>query len=148
MKSGAILITEKRDKHLSMGFNYDHDTEHTPMQFINSAKAYMYADIYSWPFDKESFKTGTQIENLINAGAMIATAIDRLQRYEVDKVYVLKTNNQSGTFKVIKVQMLNSGTVLVNFVGLSGDLRPEKQKFMLGSLFDIGSTPNEKTAQF
>lgn len=142
MKTGAKLISDKRDKHTTKyGYNYNHDTKHTPMQFVNAARAYMYTESNQWPFDKQSFKTGTKIEDLVNAGSMIAAAIDLLQRYQVDKVYEVKSQNQQGTFKVIKIEMLRSGTVLIHFIGLSGDLRVEKQKFMLGSIFDENSNP-------
>jgi hypothetical protein len=78
--TGAELILNKRGKHLSKyGYNADHDNGHTPMQFINAAKAYMYRDPYSWPFDKESFKLDDDTENLANAGSMLAAAIDLIK---------------------------------------------------------------------
>lgn len=84
-KTGAGRITEKREKQITKhGYDSAHDKGHTPMQFINAAKAYMYRDIYSWPFDKKSFKLSDDIENLTNAGAMIAAAIDLIQNCNED----------------------------------------------------------------
>lgn len=140
MKTGADLIKQKRESHTKKGFNYDHDTEHSPMQFMNAAKAYMYCDSYSWPF-ADGFKYGNTIENLVNAGSMIIAAIDRLQRYEVGKIYKVSLRNQSGTFKVLKVKMRKNGDVFVSFTGLSGDLFSDKQTFMLGSQFDAECEP-------
>ncbi|HEY4326122.1 MAG TPA: hypothetical protein VGN20_19185 [Mucilaginibacter sp.] len=79
MKTGIELITIKRESHPAKGFDSEHDKQHTPMDFINAAKAYMYGERYSWPFDRQSFKLGSREENLANAGSMIAAAIDRLQ---------------------------------------------------------------------
>lgn len=142
MKNGATLITEKRERHTKKGYNYDHDTEHTYMDFINAAKAYMYCDPYSWPFDRQSFVTRGTIDDLVNAGAMIATAIDRLQRYEVGKIYKVDCEYQVGTFKVLKVKMSKrTGGVWITFTGLSGDLAEDKQTFIIGSHFDECVTP-------
>lgn len=78
--SGAELILEKRLNHTTKhNYSEDHDRKHSPMEFINAAKAYMYSHIYSWPWDRESFKLDNQIENLVNAGSMLAAAIDVLK---------------------------------------------------------------------
>ncbi len=142
MKSGALLITEKRTKQLEkLGYTHEHDTEHTYMQLVNAARAYMYRDSNQWPFDKESFKLGSNVDNFINAGACLAAAIDILQRYVVGNIYHVKTTGQEGDFKVTKIQYLKSGTTLIHFVGISGNLSPEPQKFMLSSIFDLNSNP-------
>jgi hypothetical protein len=140
MKSAIELVKAKRESHTKKGFNYDHDTQHTSMQFINAAKAYMYGDSYSWPFS-DGFKCGDSIEDLVNAGSMIIAAIDRLQRYEVGKIYKVNCNHQKGTFKVLKVKMRKHGDVFVSFTGLSGDLFSDTQTFMLGSIFDNCTEP-------
>lgn len=78
--TGAELILAKRLKHPTKhGYSADHDRKHSPIEFINAAKAYMYNDIHSWPWEGGSFKLDTQIENLVNAGSMIAAAIDLLK---------------------------------------------------------------------
>lgn len=142
MKNGSLLITEKRIKQLEkLGYTHEHDTEHTYVQLVNAARAYMYRESNHWPFYIESFKLGTPVENLINAGACLSAAIDILQRYKVGAIYHVKTTGQEGDFKVTKIQYLKSGTTLIHFVGLNGDLRPEPQKFMLGSIFDLNSNP-------
>lgn len=142
MEKGHHLIGFKREKHESKGFGYNHDTEHTYMDFVNAAKAYMYKDPYSWPFDKESLNLTDTVEDLVNAGSMIAAAIDRLQRYEIGNVYEVKIpNGQSGKFQVTHINILKSGTVLISFIGISGELKPDKQQFMLSSQFDKYSGP-------
>jgi len=140
MKTGALLISEKRESHTKKGYDYNHDSGHTPEQFINAATVYMGLSPYAWPFDKASLKLSNKIENLSNAGSMIAAAIDLLQRYEVGKEYKSGTCMQPGTFRVTKIKV-NKTHVAIHFVGTSGDLKPAKQSFMLGSTFDLYATP-------
>jgi hypothetical protein len=137
MKSGIELTKQKRESHTKKGYNYDHDTEHNYMQFVNAANAYMYSDRYIWPFDMASFKTGNAIENLVNAASMLIAAIDRLQRYEVGKIYKVSKCHQYGTYKVLSVKMRKrTGDVWVTFIGISGDMLPDRQTFLIGSVFD------------
>lgn len=136
MKSGHELIRAKRERQISKHkYNYTHDLTHTPSQFINAANAYISGRVELWPFDNASFKLGDRIENLTNAGAMIAAALDRINSYEVGKVYKSGSCMQPGTFKVIKIKSLKTHTDIY-FIGLSGDLSPKKQSFMIGSIFD------------
>lgn len=140
MKKGSLLITEKRESHAKKGYDYNHDSLHTPDQFIRAATVYLGLSEYAWPFDKASLKLSSHVENLTDAGSMIAAAIDLLQRYEVGKVYKSGTCMQPGTFKVIKIKSFKTH-VAIYFIGLSGDFKPDKSSFMLGSNFDLYATP-------
>lgn len=149
MKTGVEHITEKRLKQTTKhGFDAEHDKQHTPMQFLNAAKAYMYGDRYSWPFDRESFKVSIDnIENWSNAGAMIAAAIDLFKsgKYTIGKQYEVNLQGQSGTYEVVKIghtgKVTDTRTITIKC--LTGSIvppDPEKNPtFMIGSEFDLNS---------
>jgi len=131
MKNATKLITEKRNSHNKKGFDYKHDTQHQYWEFILAARAYIDEDKTQWPFS-DGFNLSDTVENLVNAGALICAAIDRLQRYEVGKIY----EHTDGLFRVTKISIRKNADVWVYFRGVGGSLMPVKQSFMLSSNFD------------
>jgi hypothetical protein len=101
MKTGIELIAEERQRQIEKGFTQEHDVKHEVMEFIDAANCYSVAALVSnsakyeekdkkillaaiekirWPWDKKSFKPTTSLRDLVKAGALIAAAIDRLQK--------------------------------------------------------------------
>ena len=114
MKTGIELIAEERQRQIEIeGYTDDHDFKHNPRDFVHAAKTYLMSSdltLYSkefspsnnwhqtnepfyrneiersWPWEQESFKPTSDIQDLIKAGALIAAAIDRLQMQKEEKV--------------------------------------------------------------
>ena len=102
MKKGIDLIAEERQRQISVeGYDRQHDAQHTVHEFILAAGAYVsaactdhrketggqvpgvleYKNIGKtiWPWDEKTFKPTNSLRDLVKAGALIASAIDRLQ---------------------------------------------------------------------
>lgn len=81
-KSGIDLITKERSEQIEKhGFDTEHDKQHSYMQLVDAAKAYMYRDRYSWPFTDRFKSDGSDEKNFAKAGAFLAAAIDRITGY-------------------------------------------------------------------
>ena len=87
MKTGAQLIADERKRQIEKeGWTLQHDSEHDVMEFIRAAKAYLMIDEdfitrdCMWPWTGGFFKPKDDIKDLVRAGALIAAAIDRLQK--------------------------------------------------------------------
>ena len=108
MKTGIELIAEERQRQIEVeGYDAQHDSHHSPCKLIQAADTYLESaeltlqskefspsnswhqtnlPFYrneikrNWPWEQESFKPTTDIRDLIKAGALIAAAIDRLQK--------------------------------------------------------------------
>ena len=108
MKTGIELIAEERQRQIEVeGYDAQHDSYHSPCKLIQAADTYLEsADLTlrskefspsnawhqtnlpfyrneikrTWPWEQESFKPTTDIRDLVKAGALIAAAIDRLQK--------------------------------------------------------------------
>lgn len=105
MKTGIELIAEERQRQIDVeGYSEQHDSQHKTSEFIYAALAYIESarigvhclelgndDVSSilerkteWgnaciPW-KGAFKASTDVRDLVKAGALIAAAIDRLQK--------------------------------------------------------------------
>ena len=93
---GAYLIQKERERQIEEeGWTEEHDKHHTTEEFIKAAIAYLMYNIDSkvtdykyvakvswWPWDKQWYKPKTKLRNLVRAGALIAAAIDKLQKDE------------------------------------------------------------------
>lgn len=105
MKTGIEMIAEERQRQIDVeGYSEHHDSHHKTSEFIYAANAYIEAarigvhcmelgnhDVNSilerkteWgkaisPW-KDGFKASTDVRDLVKAGALIAAAIDRLQK--------------------------------------------------------------------
>lgn len=88
---GADLIREERRRQIEVeGYDAMHDRHHTPQVLCRAAMGYalhedsskLVADaaVNLWPWDKEFYKPKDHLRNLVRAGALIAAAIDRLQK--------------------------------------------------------------------
>lgn len=88
---GADLIREERRRQIEMeGYDAMHDRHHTPQVLCRAAVGYALHEDPSklvsdtaanlWPWSKEFWKPKDQLRNLVRAGALIAAAIDRLQK--------------------------------------------------------------------
>ena len=105
MKTGIELIAEERQRQIDVkGYNEQHDSQHKTSELIYAAIAYIESakigvnclelgndDVSSiltrktemgkayipW---KDTFKASTDVRDLVKAGALIAAAIDRLQK--------------------------------------------------------------------
>jgi hypothetical protein len=56
---------------------------------------------------------------------------------KVGKIYKVSKCHQYGTYKVLSVKMRKrTGDVWVTFIGISGDMLPDRQTFLIGSVFD------------
>lgn len=145
MKNAITLIADKREKHVTKyGYDAEHDQKHTEYDFLKAAQAYMFNDPKSWPFDKESFKIDGHIESLVNAGSMIAAALDRiLPKYEKGKIYSVNCIGGHGTYKVIRVGKTrkHTGSKFIYFEGIGGQLKGDISSFCIGSDFDFCSKP-------
>lgn len=89
--SGADLIREERRRQIEVeGYDAMHDRHHTPQVLCRAAVGYALHDDPSklvadaaanlWPWSGEFWKPKGQLRNLVRAGALIAAAIDRLQK--------------------------------------------------------------------
>lgn len=105
MKTGIEMIAEERQRQIDVeDYNEQHDSQHKTSSFIKSALSYIESakigvtcmenginntvDImerkdktgrFYWPW-KDGFKVSTDVRDLVKAGALIAAAIDRLQK--------------------------------------------------------------------
>ena len=91
MKTGVELIAEERQRQIDVeGYNDEHDKNHDVDTFVKAAISYSIVDldeekggdyVYAcWPWDKTYWKPKGRLRNLVRAGALIAAAIDRLQK--------------------------------------------------------------------
>ena len=103
MKTGIELIAEERQRQIEVeGYTEQHDSNHKVSEFISAAGSYAHSAVMyalkeegatndaltnGIPFLKKSFVWGYDafkptgcLKDLIKAGALIAAAIDRLQR--------------------------------------------------------------------
>lgn len=91
MKTGIELIAEERQRQIDVeGYDDMHDRHHTPQVFCRAAIGYALHEDPSklvsdaaanlWPWSKEFWKPKDHLRNLVRAGALIAAAIDRLQK--------------------------------------------------------------------
>lgn len=86
---GADLIREERRRQIEQeGYDAMHDRHHTPEVLAEAATAYalhgdprLRIDAHMfWPWSDEFWKPKDKLRNLVRAGALIAAAIDRLQK--------------------------------------------------------------------
>lgn len=89
--TGAELITEERQRQIQeKGFTAEHDMAHTSGDLARAAisyTAYALGDVHhssgvphSWPWSMGDWRPeGSQLSNLVKAGAFLAAEIDRLQ---------------------------------------------------------------------
>ena len=105
MKTGIELIAEERQRQIDVeGYSEQHDSQHKTSEFIYAAIAYIesakigISSLELWNDDastilarkteignacipwKGAFKASTDVRDLVKAGALIAAAIDRLQK--------------------------------------------------------------------
>lgn len=105
MKTGIELIAEERQRQIDVeGYSEQHDSQHKTSEFIYAAIAYIESakigvnclelgnnDAFDILVRKgqtgkaicpwgDGFKPSTDIRDLVKAGALIAAAIDRLQK--------------------------------------------------------------------
>lgn len=89
--AGADLIREERRRQIEeYGYDAMHDRHHTPQILARAAAGYALHEDPSklvsdaaanlWPWTKDFWKPKDQLRNLVRAGALIAAAIDRLQK--------------------------------------------------------------------
>ena len=93
-RTGAELIAAERQRQIGAeGWTAEHDDEHRGGELARAAIAYAIhayfpysASVdYHWPW-RTRIKPGSQISDLVKAGALIAAEIDRLQRAFVGAV--------------------------------------------------------------
>lgn len=105
MKTGIELIAEERQRQIDVeGYSEQHDSQHKTSEFVYAAIAYIesakigISSLELWNDDastilarktemgkacmpwKGAFKASTDVRDLVKAGALIAAAIDRLQK--------------------------------------------------------------------
>jgi len=114
VKTGSELISQERSRQISKeGWSADHDDAHDQRELARSALSYLehYVSrawtftnelqlpaitdgpkVYrsqeqpdSWPWEEKDWKPKDPISDLIKAGALIASEIDRLQRRPTEK---------------------------------------------------------------
>ena len=90
MKSGVDLIKEERERQLAKeGFTPEHDSQWAYGELRHAAVTYLLTlDVplnmsssqatFWWPWHYDEYKPGTDLSNLVRAGALIAAEIDRL----------------------------------------------------------------------
>lgn len=90
---GVAAIGEERTAQVEKGYTPDHDDEHGYDELLRAAGAYMFAATHgpvdaantAWPWDEESYKPSDDPErNLTKAGALIAAAIDCIERDRIE----------------------------------------------------------------
>ena len=79
-KTGVELVAEERQKQIDKGYDEQHDSQHEVKEFILATEAYLGSVIKSSLIWGKT--SGSCIEDLAKAGALIAAAIDRVQREE------------------------------------------------------------------
>ena len=105
MKTGIEMIAEERQRQIDVeGYSEQHDSQHKTSEFIRAAIAYIESakiGVYCMELGnhdensilarkvemgracspwKDGFKASTDVRDLVKAGALIAAAIDRLQK--------------------------------------------------------------------
>lgn len=96
MKTGSELIAEERERQLSDERHLpQNDDLYTDNQLARAAESYLVAVTspdeegddkgkarpdWDWPWHNSSWKPGTDVRNLVKAGALIAAEIDRRLR--------------------------------------------------------------------
>ena len=95
---GDYLITKERERQIcEEGWTEEHDADHHYMEFVKAAISYCIANFDNidgadehsrewWPWDQQWYKPKTKLRNLVRAGALIAAAIDKLQKDEENGV--------------------------------------------------------------
>ena len=92
---GHQLIAQERERQIrEEGFNSEHDAEHSVDVLVAAAISYAMYDQPGcdqtaeepWPWDDSWWKPKDRRKNLIRAGALIAAAIDRLDRDLADSL--------------------------------------------------------------
>jgi hypothetical protein len=90
--SGAERIAAERERQVSAeGWTAEHDDQHDRGELRGAAACYLIVGLGAaweavpavWPFEPASYKLGSDIDNLVKAGALIAAEIDRLERAHV-----------------------------------------------------------------
>lgn len=89
MKTGIELIAAERQEQIQKhGFTKERDAQYVNDELVDAAMQYLGGDLIScWPesWDKKWYKpndpnwTGSRVDELKRAGALIAAEIDRLQ---------------------------------------------------------------------
>ena len=84
--NGIDLIKEERQRQVDVeGYNLTHDSFHAPEEFIRAAASYLLCNLEEyeevpWPWGVETWKPKDIKRNLVRAGALIAAALDRLEK--------------------------------------------------------------------
>lgn len=88
--TGAELIKEERERQIKEeGYSATHDSFHNVDEFIKAAVSYSIIDLKDsqenyayawWPWNETSWKPKDRLRNLVRAGALIAAAIDKLNK--------------------------------------------------------------------
>ena len=88
--TGAELIKEERERQIKEeGYNITHDSFHNVDEFVKAAVSYSIIDLKDsqenyayawWPWNETSWKPKDRLRNLVRAGALIAAAIDKLNK--------------------------------------------------------------------
>lgn len=91
MKTGAQLIADERKRQIEKeGWTKEHDSQHNYLEFVKAAISYCIVNFSEeqakedskawWPWDEKWYKPKDNLKDLVRAGALIAAAIDRLQK--------------------------------------------------------------------
>lgn len=91
--TGAELISEERKRQIEVeGYDKEHDADeyyHDVDAFVKAAVSYSIIDLKDsqenyayawWPWNETSWKPKDRLRNLVRAGALIAAAIDKLNK--------------------------------------------------------------------
>lgn len=88
--TGAELIKEERERQIKEEcYNATHDSFHNVDEFVKAAVSYSIIDLKDsqenyayawWPWNETSWKPKDRLRNLVRAGALIAAAIDKLNK--------------------------------------------------------------------
>jgi hypothetical protein len=112
MKTGIELITEERARQISQeGWTAEHDDKHLDGELSAAAEGYLLelrtrkvrgkvvkSPPPAWPWEPEWWKPSEDpVRNLVKAGALIASEIDRLQRLDKSPVTLTVINHNEGT---------------------------------------------------
>lgn len=124
--SGAELISAERKRQMEIeGWTPEHDDQHQYGELILAARCYIESksgqfnfNKRMWPWDSKWWKPKDRISNLVRAGALIASEIDRLQR---SSSYIL-TEKEADKLNYTMVSLGNpttfEGFIQDNFISL------------------------------
>ncbi len=96
--TGVELIAIERKRHVEVeGYSADHDSIHRSGELARAAACYATPPMWRWragvggeaPINWPSswtWKPGPRVRELVKAGALIAAEIDRLQKWEIDRL--------------------------------------------------------------